>query len=521
MRHNPAEPHWPGRDRFVLSCGHSCLTLYIQLYLGGWGLELDDLKSLRTWGSKTPGHPEYGHTKGVEITTGPLGQGLANGVGMAMAARRERGLLDPDAAEGESIFDHQIYVLASDGDIEEGVTSEASSLAGTQRLGNLTVIYDHNHISIEDDTNIALSEDTAARYEAYGWHVQSIDWTNDGTQYEEDIPALSGRSRRPARSPTGPASSACARSSAGRRPTKQNTGKAHGSALGAEEVAATKKILGFDPDQTFEVADDVIAHTRTLLDRGRPGPGGVAGRLRHVGGRQPRRQGALRPDGGRRADTRAGIPGCPAGTPIPRASPPGPPPGKVLEALADKLPELWGGSADLAESNNTTMEGEPSFLPTDRQSKMFPGNPYGRTMHFGIREHAMGSIMNGIKVHGGTRPYGGTFLTFSDYMRPPVRLAALMRIPVTFVWTHDSIGLGEDGPDPPADRAPLGVADHPRVRRRAAVGRQRDHGLLGADPAEHRSPGRSAAEPAGAADRAPRRRRLRRHQRGGPRAPTS
>jgi transketolase len=445
MRHNPAEPHWPGRDRFVLSCGHSCLTLYIQLYLGGWGLELDDLKALRTWGSKTPGHPEYGHTKGVEITTGPLGQGLANGVGMAMAARRERGLLDPDAAEGQSIFDHQIYVLASDGDIEEGVTSESSSLAGTQRLGNLTVIYDHNHISIEDDTNIALSEDTAARYEAYGWHVQSIDWTNDGTQYEENIPALLGALEE-ARKVTDRPSFISLRTIIGwPAPTKQNTGKAHGSALGADEVAATKKILGFDPDQTFEVADDVIAHTRTLLDRGAQA--------------QEEWQRAFDTWAGSNADAKALYdrmvqneltPGWDTGLPSWDADPKGiatrAASGKILEALADRLPELWGGSADLAESNNTTMEGEPSFLPTDRQSKMFPGNPYGRTMHFGIREHAMGSIMNGIKVHGGTRPYGGTFLTFSDYMRPPVRLAALMRIPVTFVWTHDSIGLGEDGP---------------------------------------------------------------------------
>ncbi len=445
MRHNPAEPHWPGRDRFVLSCGHSCLTLYIQLYLGGWGLELDDLKSLRTWGSKTPGHPEYGHTKGVEITTGPLGQGLANAVGMAMAARRERGLLDPDAPEGKSIFDHHIYALASDGDIEEGVTSEASSIAGTQHLGNLTVIYDHNHISIEDDTNIALSEDTAARYEAYGWHVQSIDWTNDDTQYEENVPALIDALEE-ARKVTDRPSFISLRTIIGwPAPDKRNTGKAHGSALGADEVAATKKILGFDPDQTFEVDDDVLAHTRKLLERGRQA--------------QEDWQADFDTWARDNADAKAFYdrmidneltPGWDEGLPTWDADPKGiatrAASGKVLNALAPKLPELWGGSADLAESNNTTMEGVPSFLPLDRQSKMFPGNPYGRTLHFGIREHAMGSIMNGIKVHGGTRPYGGTFLTFSDYMRPPVRLAALMRIPVTFVWTHDSIGLGEDGP---------------------------------------------------------------------------
>jgi transketolase len=445
MRHNPADAHWPGRDRFVLSCGHSCLTLYIQLYLGGFGLELDDLKALRTWDSKTPGHPEYGHTKGVEITTGPLGQGLANAVGMAMAARRERGLLDPDAAPGTSPFDHQIYVLASDGDIEEGVTSEASSLAGTQRLGNLTVIYDRNHISIEDDTNIALSEDTAARYRAYGWHVQEVDWTNDGTEYVENVKELED-ALQAAREVTDRPSFISLRTIIGwPAPNKQNTGKAHGSALGDDEVAATKKILGFDPEQTFEVSEEVIDHTRKLLDRG---AGAVAEWQQAMD-----TWASANPEAKALYDRMVNdelTPGWeeallswdadPKGIATRAAS------GKVLGALAEKLPELWGGSADLAESNNTTMEGEPSFLPTDRQSKMFPGNPYGRTLHFGIREHAMGSILNGIKVHGGTRPYGGTFLQFSDYMRPAVRLAALMRLPVIYVWTHDSIGLGEDGP---------------------------------------------------------------------------
>ena len=445
MRHNPADTHWPGRDRFVLSCGHSCLTLYIQLYLGGFGLELDDLKALRTWDSRTPGHPEYGHTPGVEITTGPLGQGLANAVGMAMAARRERGLLDPDAAPGTSPFDHQIYVLASDGDIEEGVTSEASSLAGTQRLGNLTVIYDRNHISIEDDTNIALSEDVAARYRAYGWHVREIDWTNGGTEYVEDVGALAD-ALQAAREVTDRPSFISLRTVIGwPAPNKQNTGKAHGSALGGDEVAATKQVLGFDPERTFEVTDEVIAHTRKLGERGAQAlaewqqgfdswasanPEGKALYERMV-------VDELTPGW---EDVLPSWEADPKGVATRAAS------GKVLGALASVLPELWGGSADLAESNNTTMEGEPSFLPTDRQSKAFPGNPYGRTLHFGIREHAMGSILNGIKVHGGTRPYGGTFLQFSDYMRPAVRLAALMRLPVIFVWTHDSIGLGEDGP---------------------------------------------------------------------------
>ncbi|HEY5845556.1 MAG TPA: transketolase [Microlunatus sp.] len=445
MRHNPAEPHWPGRDRFVLSCGHSSLTLYIQLYLGGWGLELDDIKSLRVWGSKTPGHPEYGHTKGVEITTGPLGQGVANAVGMAMAARRERGLLDPEAPEGESVFDHQIFCLASDGDIEEGISSEASSLAGTQRLGNLTLIYDHNHISIEDDTNIALSEDTAARYEAYGWHVQSLDWTNDGTRYEENVKALQ-EALDAARAVTDRPSFISLRTIIGwPAPNLQNTGKAHGAALGPEEVAATKTVLGFDPDQTFEVTDEVLGHTRLLLDRGR-----VA---------QEDWQTAFDAWAAANTDAKALYdrmvadeltPGWEDALPSWEADPKGiatrAASGKILTELAPLLPELWGGSADLAESNNTTPKGEPSFLPTDRQTKMFQGGPYGRVLHFGIREHAMGAIMNGIKVHGGTRPYGGTFLTFSDYMRGAVRLSALMRVPVTYVWTHDSIGLGEDGP---------------------------------------------------------------------------
>jgi len=445
MRHNPADPHWPGRDRFVLSCGHSSLTLYIQLYLGGFGLELDDLKALRTWNSKTPGHPEYGHTDGVEITTGPLGQGIANAVGMAMAARRERGLLDPEPAPGASVFDHQIFCMASDGDIEEGITSEASSLAATQRLGNLTVIYDSNHISIEDDTNIALTENTAARYEAYGWHVQEIDWTNGETQYVENTKALQD-ALDTARAVTDRPSFISLRTViAWPAPKLQGTGKAHGSALGEDEVKATKALLGFDPEQTFEVSDEVITHTRQLLERGKQA--------------QEEWQTAYdtwaeaNPDAKALYDRLVAdelTPGWEEALPSWPADPKGiatrAASGKVLGALAPKMPELWGGSADLAESNNTTPEGEPSFLPTDRQTKAFPGGPYGRVLHFGIREHAMGAILNGIKVHGGTRPYGGTFLTFSDYMRGAVRLSALMRLPVTYVWTHDSIGLGEDGP---------------------------------------------------------------------------
>ena len=445
MRHNPSDPQWPGRDRFVLSCGHTSLTLYIQLYLGGFGLELDDLKALRTWDSKTPGHPEYRHTAGVEVTTGPLGQGIGNAVGMAMAARRQRGLLDPDAPPDTSPFDHHIYCLASDGDIEEGVSSETSSLAATQRLGNLTLIYDSNHISIEDDTNIALSEDTAARYAAYGWHVQEIDWTNGDGPYTENVAALAD-ALQAARAVTDQPSFIHLRTIIGwPAPKAQGTGKAHGAALGDEEVAATKRILGFDPDKHFDVSEEVLAHTRLLRERGQ--------RAQDAWQSTYDEWAAANPDAyalHERLKTRELSPGWMEALPTFPADAKGmatrKASGEVLTAIAPKLPELWGGSADLAESNNTTPEGEPSFLPPDRQSKMFSGGPYGRVLHFGIREHGMGAILNGIAVHGGLRPYGGTFLVFSDYMRPSVRLAALMKLPVTYVWTHDSIGLGEDGP---------------------------------------------------------------------------
>ncbi len=445
MRHNPANPDWVGRDRFVLSCGHSSLTLYIQLYLGGWGLELDDLKSLRTWGSKTPGHPEYGYTAGVETTTGPLGQGVGNAVGMAMAARRERGLFDPDAAPGESPFDHQIYAFCSDGDLEEGVSSEASSLAGHQQLGNLTLIYDNNKISIEDDTSVAFSEDVSARYRAYGWHVQDVDWTHGGTGYQEDPQALWEAIEKARRVTDKPSFINLHTIIAWPAPTAQNTGAAHGSALGADEVAATKGVLGFDENQTFEVTPEVIEHTRSLVERGRQaeaewqeGFDAWSKRFRQRRELFDRMRSRTLPAGWEES-----LPSFPAdekGVATRKAS------GEVLSAISPVLPELWGGSADLAGSNNTTPKGEPSFLPEEHSSKEFSGNIYGRVLHFGIREHGMGAVMNGIAVHGGTRVYGGTFLTFSDYMRPSVRLAALMELPVTYVWTHDSIGLGEDGP---------------------------------------------------------------------------
>ena len=444
MCHDPADERWSGRDRFILSVGHSSLTIYNQLYLAGYGLELDDIKALRTWGSATPGHPEYGHTKGVEITTGPLGQGLASATGFAYASRFERGLFDPETAQGESAFDHFVYVIAGDGDMQEGVTSEAASLAGHQKLGNLVVIYDSNQISIEDDTNIAFTEDLTARYNSYGWHTQTVDWKKTGN-YHEDIQELYVAIEK-AKSVTDKPSLITLRTIIGwPSPKKQNTGKIHGSALGAEELAGLKNALGFVPEKTFDVSPEVINHTRTnaatrakeartawqikfdawakanpekkaLFDRVQSGdvPAELANALPVF-------------DGGTEVSTRAAS-------------------GKVINAIAKVMPELWGGSADLAESNNTTIEGAKSFVPSQWSTHEWTGDQYGRVLHFGIREHAMASILNGIVLHGNTRAFGGTFLIFSDYMRPAVRLAALMKVPSIFVWTHDSVALGEDGP---------------------------------------------------------------------------
>jgi transketolase len=444
LRHDPADPSWLGRDRFVLSCGHSSLTLYLQLYLSGYGLTLDDIRALRTWGSLTPGHPEYRHTVGVETTTGPLGQGMANAVGMAMAARRERGLLDPGAPPGTSPFDHHVYVFVSDGDIEEGISHEASSLAGHQELGNMIVLYDDNSISIEDDTAIAKSEDVAARYEAYGWHVQRVSWRHvEG--YREDIGPLRDALLL-ARENTVQPSLISLRTIIGwPAPHKQNTGAAHGSALGAEEVAATKRILGFDPDVSFPVEDDVVDHARQVADRGKQARAEWEESFAAWAAANTERAELLARLSARRLPEgwAAALPEFPPdakGMATRKAS------GAVLTALAPVLPELWGGSADLAGSNDTTMKGEPSFIPPEHQTRLYPGDRYGRTLHFGIREHAMGAICNGIAVDGLTRPYAGTFLIFSDYMRPAARLAAMMKLPVTYVWTHDSIGLGEDGP---------------------------------------------------------------------------
>jgi transketolase len=487
MRHDPYDPDWTGRDRFVLSPGHTSLTLYIQLFLSGYGLELDDLKSFRTWGSRTPGHPEHGHTAGVETTTGPLGQGIANAVGMAMASRYERGLFDPDAAAGESPFDHTIWAIVSDGDIEEGISAEASSLAGHQKLGNLIALYDDNHISIEGDTETALSEDVVKRYEAYGWHVQRIEQAENG---DFDVHALF-KALKAAQAETERPSLIAARTIiAWPAPHAQNTGASHGAALGEDEVAATKKVLGFDPGKHFDVDDAVLAHVRAVADRGREAHTAWTKRFEAWRSADPRR--AAEFDRIHAGELPAGwekaLPSFPAGKDVAtrKAS------GEVLGALGEIIPELWGGSADLAGSNNTTFDKNSSFLPAGNP---LPGaNPYGRTVHWGIREHAMGSTMNGIALHGNTRVYGGTFLVFSDYMRPAVRLAALMKLPVTYVWTHDSIGLGEDGPTHqpvehlaalraipglnvvrPADANETAIAWHEILRRHSAA--PAPHGL--------------------------------------------
>ena len=438
MRHDPKDHNWAGRDRFVLSCGHTSLTQYIQLYFAGFGIELDDLKALRTWGSQTAGHPEYGHTDGVEITTGPLGQGLASAVGMAMAARRERGLFDPEAPAGQSPFDHHIYVIASDGDVQEGVTAEASSLAGTQQLGNLIVFWDDNGISIEDDTTIAFTENVADRYRAYGWQVIEVDGGEDVAAIERAVEEAKADTHRPTfiRVRTVIAYPA---------PNAMNTGASHGAALGEEELRLIKEELDFNPEETFEVSDDVIGHTRGLIDRAAEAraewqKGFDAWAEKNPEARElfDRLTAGDLPEG-----FDAEVPSWDAdakGLATRKASE------AVLQALGATMPELWGGSADLAGSNNTVIKGDASFGPKEITTDTWTANPYGRNLHFGIREHAMGAILNGIALHGGTRPYGGTFLIFSDYMRPAVRLAALMGISPLYVWTHDSIGLGEDGP---------------------------------------------------------------------------
>ena len=439
LTHDPADPNWLGRDRFVLSCGHSSLTLYIQLYFSGYGVELDDLKSFRTWNSLTPGHPEYGHTAGVEMTTGPLGAGVATAVGMAMAARYERGLLDPDAPAGKSIFDHNIWVICSDGDLQEGVSGEASSLAGTQQLGNLKMIYDDNRISIEGDTHVAFTEDVSARYRAYGWSVIEVATKSDG---DVDLLALDAAMVAAEKETLKPTLIRMNSVIAWPAPKARNTAESHGSALGAEEIAATKVLLGLNPEESFAAPADVIAHVRKIKERGaalradwdknfatwKSANSDRAALLERLVSKEL--------PAGWDKDLPIFAPGKDVATR--KAS------GDVIAAIAKVLPEFWGGSADLAGSNNTVISGAGSFLPAS--SAMANANPYGRMIHFGIREHAMGSILNGVALHGLSRCFGGTFAVFSDYMRPAVRLAAIMDIASIFIWSHDSIGLGEDGP---------------------------------------------------------------------------
>jgi transketolase len=439
LRHDPHDPTWLGRDRFVLSCGHSSLTLYIQLFLSGYGLELSDLEAFRTEGSLTPGHPEYGHTIGVETTTGPLGQGVATAVGMAMASRYQRGLLDPDAPWGFSPFDHRVWVLASDGDLQEGVSGEASSLAGVQRLGNLTVIWDNNHISIEGNTDVAFTEDVIARYAAYGWDVHVVGMSPDG---DIDLVALADAMSKACAQQSRPTFIAMRSTIAWPAPHARNTAKAHGAALGDDEVAATKSLLGLDPARDFQVPDGVLEHARRVAERGAAVHRAWDVTYTEWRATHPNRAALLDRLLARDlpADLDAALPVFEAGTSIAtRAAS-----GKVINAIARVMPEFWGGSADLAESNNTTIEGGLSFLPAGSGAR--DASPYGRVIHFGIREHAMGAILNGIALEGLTRPFGGTFLVFSDYMRGSVRLSALMQTSVVYVWTHDTVGLGEDGP---------------------------------------------------------------------------
>jgi len=437
--HDPSDPHWIGRDRFILSCGHSSMTLYTQLFLSGYGLEMKDLQEFRTWGSLTPGHPEFGHTAGVEMTTGPLGQGVSTAVGIAMAARFERGLFDPLTTDGTSLFDHRVWVICSDGDLQEGVSSEAASLAGTQALGSLNVIYDDNRISIEGDTHVAFTEDVSGRYRAYGWEVIEVNAQSNG---DVDLVSLDKAMTNAAKNLTQPTLIRLKTVIAWPAPKAQGTAESHGSALGAEEIAATKKELGLNPEEHFAFPDNLLKHARLVKDRGAQAHSQWNEKFenwktthsdraqllsRILADQLPNDWDALIPvfESGKDVATR-------------KAS------GDVINALAKKLPEMWGGSADLAGSNNTTIEGGGSFLPS--RSQMKDADPYGRVIHFGIREHAMGSILNGIALSGLTKAFGGTFAVFSDYMRPAVRLAALMKLPSIFVWTHDSIGLGEDGP---------------------------------------------------------------------------
>ncbi|WIY81818.1 transketolase [Propionimicrobium sp. PCR01-08-3] len=440
MKTDPNDEKWIGRDRFVLSAGHASILQYNQLFLGGLGLELDDIESLRTFGSRTPGHPEYGHTKFIETTTGPLGAGVSNAVGMAMAARRARGVYDPDA-DGESIFDHFVYTILGDGCMQEGVQAEAASLAGTQELGNLIMIYDDNRISIEGDTKISFGEDVSARYEAYGWHVQQVDWTGGSTSYGENIEQLYDAIIAAQQVTDKPSLIHLSTIIGWPLPNLQGSEKVHGAALGDEEIGLLKDLLKF-PHESFGIEDEVVDFTRRQLrERGKALRDEWNVKFDKWSENNPEGRALLDRVRARKLPDDLELPTFEEGSKATRAAS-----GEVLAALAPQLPELWGGSADLAGSNNTTMKGEPSFLPADRATTEWPGGLYGRTLHFGIREHGMGGIVNGINADGLTRAYGGTFFVFADYMRPAVRLAAISGFPSIFVWTHDSIGVGEDGP---------------------------------------------------------------------------
>ena len=442
MAGDPSDARWLGRDRFILSVGHASVLQYIQLIMAGYGLQMSDLQALRTAGSLTPGHPELGHTVGVETTTGPLGSGFSNAVGMAMATRYEHGLLDPGTPAGESVFDHFVYTLMGDGCMQEGVVAEAASLAGTQQLGNLIAIYDDNDITIEGSTDLAFTEDVTARFTAYGWQVIEVDWRGDG-EYHEDLAALHEALAAARAETSRPSLIRLSTIIAWPAPTMQGKASTHGAKLGTAEVAGLKRVLGLDPEASFQT-DGVLERTRAHAAE-RAAAARAEWDARYEAWRAANPSGAALLDrlrsGEPPAELEAALPTWETGKSVATRSASG----AVLTALAPVVPELWGGSADLGGSNKTTMVGEPSFLPASLAQKEGDG-PYGRMIHFGVREHAMGGILNGIVLDGLTRAYGGTFLVFADYMRPTARLAALMRVPSIFVWSHDSIGVGEDGP---------------------------------------------------------------------------
>ena len=450
IKHDPNDPKWAGRDRFILSGGHASLTQYVQLYFSGYGVTLDDLKNFRGGkDTRTPGHPEVGLTPGIEMTTGPLGQGLASAVGFAYGQRFERGLLDPDAPEGTSPFDHKVWVICGEGDVEEGVSSEACSLAGNQKLGNLTVIFDANHIQIEGETKIAFAEDILKRYEAYGWYTDEISFIQPDGSYKEDIEGLTKVLEKAEQVTDRPKFIKVDTLIAWPTPGKTNDPSSHGSALGVDAVRGLKETLGFDPDVDFPVDEEALANARKVAERGlkahaewdeafvkwaaaNPDKAALYERI-HAG--------KLPEDFDKAIDDLEAGYEVGAKVATRKAS------GAVLNALAAVMPELWGGSADLGGSNNTDIKGAASFVPEEFATTQHPNcSVYGRQLHFGVREFAMGAITNGILLGSDTRVFNGTFFQFADYERAACRLAALMEVPNLYVWTHDSVALGEDGP---------------------------------------------------------------------------